>query len=885
MSFTSYAQVRGYNPTQIPSDRIIQNFLNSRKFEASQLEANFKLQQEFAESVFKMQNHADSRKIENLRENEAWQQKESVRMKDALTRNFELSRKNFAKANPTSKAALSEKLGGLVEFAPKILDSFVEYRQKVNQDDYKQGLSLIDQLGTTPTQIAKLRELEDDLWESDRGIQVSAQSIIPNATEQELNEIRHATGWTRYGHVVSGLNNSIPGYQQEILNNYSTPYPLGDTDLSLEQARATGNVAAANQILSQMQADYADNQFEALGVHGPNEALASEYFDKLDKVSDGIYNDIWKQAELQAQQASVNESRLRTINALQGGGIHNWMGEIVEGYRDPDNKNWRRNAIHENFPYVIEYLKLSDVPVSEAEDMLSATREDGKTPLLGLLNRNKIREVLAEKEESVDKVRENMVQARKIALDMEKITISNMIRDEGMNNAAIEELWQQYKGTPELREYIQSFITDPVSPQQDRIESARLEYAGTQGELTTEMVLQSKTNEVTKLTFLGDDRIDKPYPEQAKNLRNDISNVLLGRMNIQSFEDLGAKEPSVRMATDDIHQQAMQRFTANMREATMTEKQAYEDALGHGKALIEELEVNKFELNDPSSGFIKGYSVDPNSKPISARSRQERRDLMDQDTYFYRNTPLDTKQDYEFLRQKLLSGGNYDATVEDKFPWVRDVVGLYNGRVTREDILQENAKTLGVNLVFPKAIQAERSNLRPGTLRQIRTNSRELNSYMSQTGTALLEIGDKDEGGWRNTNTYGSHLRRVYDVGSIGRNSSGPHLHIQRRGGENIDRHDFDTWIFADDPELGRIPIGQTPTTDDQQAHWDRGSDGWDFGLFEGTDILVGNGAKIIEVVQTSTEGEMLVIELPIDSDGDGENDIVELLHGKVIRQ
>ena len=878
MSFTSYAQARGYNPTQIPSSAIIQNFLNSRKFEASQLESNFKLSQEFAESIFKMQQHADNRKIQNLRENQQWSEKESARMKDALTRNFQQSRQQFAQQNPSSKAAVTEKLGGLMQLIPQAIDSFVEYQQEQNQADYKQGLGLIDQLGVRPEQIQQLRDLEGELWATDADMLVAAQEIVPNATQQQLNEILHASGWTQYGHIVSGLNNSIPGYQQEILNNYDTPYLVDDQELSLQQARNSGNVAAADVILNQMQSDYAATQFSDLGIETPNEALASEYFGKLSKVSDGIYQGIWKEAEKQAQEVSINEGRIRTINAIQGGGIHNWMGQVVESYRDPNNKNWRRNAIHENFPYVIEYLKLSDVPVSEAEEMLTATREDGKTPLLGLLNRNKIREVITEKEEAVDQVRENMVQARKVAVDLEKIKIGNMIREQGLNNAGIEQIYQEYKGTPELREHIASFMTDPVSPQQNKIEAARLEFAGTQGELTTEMVLQSKTNEVTKLKYLGDDRVDRPYPEQAGNLRNDISNVLLGVMDIQSFEDLGAKEPSVRMATDDIHQQAMQRFTANMREATMTEKQAYEDALGHGKALIEELEVNKFKLNDPSSGFIKGYTVDPNSKPVSATSRQERRDLMDQDTYFYRNTPLDTKQDYEFLRQKLLAGGNYDATVEDKFPWVRDVVGLYNGRVTREDILQENAKTLGVNLVFPKAIQAERSNLSPGTLRQIRTNSRELNSYMSQTGNALLEIGDRDEGGWRDTNTYGSHLRHVYDVGSVGRRSTGPHLHLQLRGGGNIDRHDFDKYIFADDPELGRVPIGQTPTTDDQQAHWDRGSDGWDFGLFEGQDILIGNGAKVIETIQTSTEGTMLVIELP-----DGR--IVELLHGTAVRQ
>ena len=880
MAFTSYAEARGFDPIQIPTEDLLQRMITQSNYTLKQLEDNEKLRRQFSNDWISWKMWGDNQSITNIRTNQKWADKNKTRIQNQHLKNLEIEIENVKKQNPQSRAAVTDKLQSVMQIIPQAAKQIGAYIEQENKARYQEGLSLINELRATPAEIGNLRAVEGELWDANKEYIGAAQVLADRgASEADLHTIRNASGWLARGIIEQGLSNAVPDFHQHILNNYDTPYDIGNgTTLTLNQAWNSSNVSAANNILGQLQTEFAGQTFAELGMPHPDPAWASEFFEKLDKISDARFNDIHRAAEEDAREASKEYRRVETYNALDKGGLPRWFSEVINGYEDPRNKNWRRNAIRDNFPYVEDYLKRDDIPISVAQEMLTATREDGKTPLLGYQNQAKVKDIIQEKLNQEFSIREASITQRKLSIQEEILKVETIIRDNRLNNEAKMELWQEYKDFPEIREYIQSTITDTVSSEQNDIERARLEYAATQGELTTQMVLQSKTNEATKLQYLGDKRIDDPYPETKKNLKSDITNEIQKVVGIKSFEDLGAKEPSVRMATESITQKAMQRYTNIMREGNVTPTKAYEEAFGHAKALIEQLNVTPFSLDDPSSGFIEGYTVDANEKPISTTSRLERRALMDKDTYFYKNTPLDTKQDYEFLRQKLLSGGSYDSTIEDKFPWVRDVVGLYNGRLTREEILQENAKILGVNLVFPKAIQSERSNLQPGTLKQVRINARELNSYMSQTGNALLEIGDRDPGGWRTTPTYGKHLRHVYDVGSVGRRSTGPHLHIQIRGGGVFSKHDFDKYIFVDDPELGRVPLGQTPTTDDQEAHWARGSDGWDFGLYEGTDILIGNGAKVIEEVQTSTEGTMLVVELP-----DGR--IVELLHGTAVRQ
>ena len=760
MSFTGYAQARGFDPIQVPSETILKNILQQEKFVGENMKQNHKLQREFANTWFNALQKNNSIQISQVRSGNRLAAADRARMTeehlDGLRRNIE----DWKQRNPQSKAAVVDKLGSLAKLVPELVKPITEWKQQQNKEEYKEGLFIIDQLGASPEQIGNLRALERDLFDSNRGYVAAAQEILPQATEKDILQIRNSTGWTHYGMIQASLSNSVGLYHQEILNQSDVEYPIGDSeDMSLNQATASGNTAAANIILSQIQRDFAAQQFSSLNIETPDQAVASEYFDKLKKVTNARYSDVVRESEKQAYDVNRQTRQIETNNALNRGGIQNWYDEVIETYRDDDNKHWRKNAIHNQFPYVLDYLRQTDVPISEAEDMLSATREDGKTPLLGAINRDKVRAVIAKKIGVQDQVREKMVSDRKLMIDIAKVKIEEGIRTQGLNNQGIQQLWQEYKAIPELREYISSFITDSVPASQDKLEAARLALLDVNGELTTQAVLQSKTNPETKLKFLAKKGIDKPYPEQSKNLKSDLQSMILQKMAVQSYEQLGAKEASVRMATDDISSKAMRRFVSLMKEGNVSVDDAYQVALGYGKSFVEDLDAKPFKLDDPNSGYIEGYTVDANQKPISTDSRRERRALMKTDTNFYQNTPLDTKQDYEYLRQKLLSGGGYDSIVNDKFSWVRDVVAMYNGRLTKEEILTANAKTLGVELVFPEAIMMPNSNISPGALMQWRINARDLNSKLGSLSQAMIH--QHEAKGWRSAETMAKYTQQA----------------------------------------------------------------------------------------------------------------------------
>ena len=752
MNFTSYAQARGFDPIQIPSETILRNLLLQQKGVEEGMKTNQRLQREFASQWFSSLQKGHAVQLQSLRDKNNLAQKDRARLIEDHLNQIKLSIDEAKHARPTSKASVADALGEIAKFVPKIAESIGAIREEQTQGEYKEGLFLIDQLGASPAQYQQLRDLEEDLFETNQGYIAAAKEIIPHATERDILQIRNSSGWVHYGMQQSSLNNSIPLYHQHLNEVGDNPYPISDSeDMSLNQAHESGNTNAANVILSQIQRDFAAGQFADLGIEEPDQAFASEYFKQLRKVTDARYLDVWKESELKAGEENRLARQIESINALKKGGIQAWNSDVIEMYRDDDNKNWRRNAINENFPYLVEYLKMHEVPISEAEDMLTATREDGKTPFLGLLRREKIREVIAHKLKTQDQVREGMVADRKVQIETEKINITLGVARQGLNNEALQELWQEYKRVPELREHIQSLIVDRVPPSQEKIEIARLGLLAERGELTTQAVLQSKTSHATRLKFLVDKSIDRPYPGASKNLKSDIQALILQKMSIASYEQMGAKEPSVRMATDDITNKAVKRFTSLMSEGTMSEDDAYKDALGYGKGFVEDLEAKPFKLEDPNSGYIEGYTVDPNEKPVSTVSRRHRRELMKSDVEFYKNTPLDVKQDYEYLRQKLLSGGNYDTIVNDKFSWVRDVVGLYNGRLTKEEILTDNAKTLGVNLVFPESITGEPSNLTPGALQQWRISAKTLNSNLGNLNQRILQ--QNEQRGWRSPDT------------------------------------------------------------------------------------------------------------------------------------
>ena len=72
----------------------------------------------------------------------------------------------------------------------------------------------------------------------------------------------------------------------------------------------------------------------------------------------------------------------------------------------------------------------------------------------------------------------------------------------------------------------------------------------------------------------------------------------------------------------------------------------------------------------------------------------------------------------------------------------------------------------------------------------------------------------------------------------------------------------LDQYVEVDDPELGRVPLGQVPITGDFASHTRRGSHGIDYGTYSGTKVYVKNGAKVVGT-RPSEHGDVVTIELP----------------------
>ena len=102
----------------------------------------------------------------------------------------------------------------------------------------------------------------------------------------------------------------------------------------------------------------------------------------------------------------------------------------------------------------------------------------------------------------------------------------------------------------------------------------------------------------------------------------------------------------------------------------------------------------------------------------------------------------------------------------------------------------------------------------------------------------------------------------AYISGNIGPTSTGPHLDVKQVGGGRFNTSALDEFIEVDDPELGRVPLGQTPITGDFDSHTVRGSHGIDYGLYSGTKVYTKNGAKVVGT-QPSEHGDVVTIELP----------------------
>jgi hypothetical protein len=113
----------------------------------------------------------------------------------------------------------------------------------------------------------------------------------------------------------------------------------------------------------------------------------------------------------------------------------------------------------------------------------------------------------------------------------------------------------------------------------------------------------------------------------------------------------------------------------------------------------------------------------------------------------------------------------------------------------------------------------------------------------------------------------------AYISGNIGPTSTGQHLDVKQEGGGEFATNALDQFVVVDDPELGRVPLGQTPITGTFASHTARGSHGIDYGLYSGTKVYVRNGARVVSKT-TTVHGDKVVIQLP-----DGRR--FSFLHGK----
>lgn len=126
----------------------------------------------------------------------------------------------------------------------------------------------------------------------------------------------------------------------------------------------------------------------------------------------------------------------------------------------------------------------------------------------------------------------------------------------------------------------------------------------------------------------------------------------------------------------------------------------------------------------------------------------------------------------------------------------------------------------------------------------------------------------------RDPNQSSSTLQHVYTVDSIGWGSTGPHLDQKQEDNPNTPENEKGTYydykdpeimeyIFAEDKELGLIPIGDAPMTGSWKYHTDKKSNGYDYGFYSGTKILLKPPARVVSSFRTSQGDDMMIIELP----------------------
>ena len=128
----------------------------------------------------------------------------------------------------------------------------------------------------------------------------------------------------------------------------------------------------------------------------------------------------------------------------------------------------------------------------------------------------------------------------------------------------------------------------------------------------------------------------------------------------------------------------------------------------------------------------------------------------------------------------------------------------------------------------------------------------------------------------RDPNYSSPTLKHVYNVGSIGWGSTGPHLDLKQEDNPNTpenekgayyeyDDPEIAEFVFVDDLEKGMVPLPQVPMTGSWESHANRPipSNGYDYGIHDGRGIHIKPPARVVNSFRTSQGDDMMIIELP----------------------
>ena len=778
MAFTSYAQSRQFETIDVQTNANIQAFLQSRKFGADQLQQNQRVSESFANTFLQSKIESDRITAQSIRDVQKFQDDYQAYLFKAEKQKYEVELANLKRKQPKSRAAMADKaqkelggLGGLLEMAPKFAQMITGVIEEKNAADYKHGIQLIDSVRATTSQIADLRNVEGDLKDQHGNYVKAAQALIDQgATEEQVLQIRSASGWTHYGIVKSGLRNSLPLFSQEILNRSDEEFDLGEQSLTLNEAKASGNIAAVNAILSQIRGQFAASTFDELGIGMPNHALASEFFKDLDKVQDAYFNDAWRTAQDQAGEINKQHESIEVENAMSSYadlGYSNPLaafdGEVASMYSDPNNKNWRGAAWQKNWEHIKDYFKHEDTPVDLIEDSLNYTftNEHGKEIPLGMNRQNELRSIIEQRRQAETRKIRALDTARDNAREQAWNQYEQLIGSQGLNNQAKIDLYQS-EDDPWLKKKILSTITDPVPDAISKINSVPLQNALRNNTLTTEMVNNAHISDAQKQYFLNQKGIDDPHPTEQAELSTYVGTMLKQRIGIESAEQLVNSEDSLRTATAHITEQAMAKFSARYHEVGAA--QALKEAKLWAKEEMAELDIVPAKYDETAKQWVGGtisqYTL--NGKYTAHQdSRALMREAFNTDKEFYKHTPLDTVTDFEELRTTLAAGRPYMDLVNSKFPWVRYLSdGLYNGQVKVEEILEAQAKLAGVDLKFPEYALPSESNLTSDLQLQVKVIQSQFDDNLQQVQARRLNISLEETGN-------GIHYSRLPVNGAI----------------------------------------------------------------------------------------------------------------------